>query len=105
MIFSVGSAEVTAEMTSVRQFFTFSVMPSLSIMIIYRTAPYIYTWRRQHVLHGCLTRDGTHVGAGVEERLRAVDEPLRVARAGGLELRDGGVAACAPPAYILCACR
>ena len=34
MIFSLGSAEVTAEITSVRQFFTFSVMPSLSIMII-----------------------------------------------------------------------
>ena len=34
MIFSVGRADVTAEITSVRQFFTFSVMPSLSIMII-----------------------------------------------------------------------
>ena len=34
MIFSLGRAEVTAEITSVRQFFTFSVMPSLSIMII-----------------------------------------------------------------------
>lgn len=35
MIFSLGNAEVTAEMTSVRQFRTFSVIPSLSIMIIY----------------------------------------------------------------------
>ena len=35
MIFSVGRADVTADITSVRQFFTFSVIPSLSIMIIY----------------------------------------------------------------------
>ena len=34
MIFSVGRADVTADITSVRQFLTFSVIPSLSIMII-----------------------------------------------------------------------
>lgn len=37
MILSFGSADVTAEMTSVRQLRTFSVIPSLSIMIIYIT--------------------------------------------------------------------
>lgn len=36
MILSRGSADVIAEITSVRQLFTFSVMPSLSIMIIWR---------------------------------------------------------------------
>ena len=34
MILSAGSEEVMAEMASVRQEVTFSVMPSLSIMII-----------------------------------------------------------------------
>lgn len=34
MILSAGNDEVTAEMTSVRHDFTFSVIPSLSIMII-----------------------------------------------------------------------
>ena len=34
MIFSAGNPDVMAEMTSVRQDLTFSVMPSLSIMII-----------------------------------------------------------------------
>ena len=40
MIFSVGNADVIADITSVRQFLTFSVMPSLSIMITYENVGY-----------------------------------------------------------------
>ena len=96
MIFSLGSAEVTAEITSVRQFFTFSVMPSLSIMIICacvtegKESPFSSAVLDERM------RKGTYVCAGVDELLRAVDEPLGVARARGLELLDGGVPACAP---------
>ena len=96
MIFSLGSAEVTAEITSVRQFFTFSVMPSLSIMIICacvtegKESPF-----SSAVLDESM-RKGTYVCAGVEEGLCAVDEPFRVARPGGLELLDRGIAAGTP---------
>lgn len=34
--------------------------------------------------------------ASLEEHVRAVDKPFRVARAGGLELFDRGVATCTP---------
>ena len=49
---------------------------------------------------GCVAGRGkgekAYVCAGVEEGLCAVDEPFRVARPGGLELLDRGVAAGTP---------
>ena len=96
MIFSLGSAEVTAEITSVRQFFTFSVMPSLSIMIICacvtegKESPFSSAVLDERI------RKGTYVCAGVDELLRAVDEPLGVARARRLEFFDGSITASTP---------
>ena len=51
MILSLGSAEVTAEITSVRQARTFSVIPSLSIMIICRACQ----WRPTLADRNCNT--------------------------------------------------
>ncbi len=90
MIFSAGRAEVTAEMTSVRQLLTFSVMPSLSIMIICSGRVSVEPGAGWQI-------NRTYVCSCVEEGLCAVDEPLRVPSSGGLELLNGCVAASTPP--------
>ena len=73
MILSAGRDDVMAEMTSVRHSFTFSVIPSLSIMIIYTPVRgYVYA-----------TEVDTYVSTCINESIRSVDKPTRVTRARG----------------------
>lgn len=88
MILSAGRDDVMAEITSVRHDLTFSVMPSLSIMIIWISI--------SHCFDNGSSR--THVGTSVDEGFRTVDQPARVARPCRLELRCGSVTASSPPA-------
>lgn len=91
IILSFGRAEVMAEITSVLHSLTFSVIPSLSIIIIYNASS--GTFKDKH-------KDDkkAHICTRVDKPVRSVDQPLRVSRPRRFELCNGGVATCTPSA-------
>ena len=85
IILSPGREELMAEMTSVLQDLTFSVMPSLSIMIIYRMSGFVQRKIR-----------AAHVSSCVEESVGPIYQPTRVARASRFEFSSRSISSSSP---------
>lgn len=72
IILSAGKADVIAEMTSVRHDLTFSVIPSLSIMIIYSTKV------QRGSLRARIPFNDTHMCPSLQKHIGPINQPLGV---------------------------